>query len=91
MSGATIIIPKNPHPFISPNLISSDLPHVLVDCNADAIALTISESIKTDVDHRANHARLSQGHGWHVAADNIARELRESITATQTTLHEHDR
>jgi len=75
MSGAVIVIPKNPTPFISPDLIATGLPHVLTDCTANAIAGAISAALKNEIDRQSNHKRLAKSHGWSVAASNIARAL----------------
>jgi len=75
MSGAVTVIPKNPTPFISPDLIATGLPHVLTDCTANAIAGAISAALKSGIDRQSNHERLAKSHGWNVAASSIARAL----------------
>jgi len=75
MAGAAILIPQNPSPFISPDLIATGLPHVLTGCTSSAIAEAIAAVIDRGVDRAANHARLAGSHGWRVAGGNIARAL----------------
>lgn len=77
MSGATIIIPKSPHPFISSGLVETGFARIIADCNSNDIAASIRASMDEGVDRSANHAQVSKTHNWQVAAANIANALKE--------------
>ena len=75
MSGATVLVPGNPHPLISPELIATGLPHILADCTIEGLAAAISEAMAKGDQRADNHARLSRSHSWSIAAANIATAL----------------
>jgi glycosyltransferase involved in cell wall biosynthesis len=75
MSGATIVIPEKPQPFISADLIATGLPHILMDCTPDAVEQVLLKALEKDVDRTARHDRLKKTHGWNIAATNIGAAL----------------